>query len=257
MFGRSTKLFDVTGEGGPGGGTGDQPQPLSAEDVAKMVNAAIATHMKRDLGKLIADAIGPVATAVKELQTKQPEAPKVNDDPGKASPELVALQRQLEELRTANKAAEERAAATERKAREERAYGELVGLLNKNSIKPEFVDVLAKSLYYGEKRVEFDEDGRILFRTQAPQYTGGPLQDQLFPLADGVEAFAKSKDAEAYRAAPVQRPPTKPIPRIQGSGSGALPVSDGKIPSTLEDPGWANRVAAELAASGVPTGSIE
>lgn len=265
LFGKLTRLMDVAGEEGAGGaGTGQptdgaqgQPAPLTSEDVSKMVNAAIATHLKRDLGKLIADAVTPISQAVKDLQTRTEQQPKIDDAP-KMSPEFLALQRQLEEMKTANKAAEERAAATERKAKEERAFGELRSQLGRH-VKPEHVDLLAKALYYGDKRVEFDDEGRALFRAQVPQYAGGPLQDQLLPLADGVEAFAKSKEAEIYRPAPTPKQPTGSIPRIGAMPTANLPGGSGgkQIPSALEDPGWATRLAAELAASGVPTGSLE
>lgn len=238
-------------------GQGQAAPTPTPEDIAKMVNAAIATHLKRDLGKLIADAVGPIAKQVQELQTRQPEAPKA-DDSLKPSPEFLALQRQLEELKTANKAAEERAAATERKAREDRAFSELRTQLSKH-VKPEHVELLSKALYYGDKRVEFDDEGRVLFRAQVPQYAGGPLQDQLLPLADGVEAFAKSKDAEIYRPAPTPKPPSGSIPRIGAPPTTNLPGANGngQIPSVQADPGWSTRLAAELAAAGVPTGSID
>lgn len=265
-IGTTQRLMTAAGTETSGGAAADQtqgdqlgqtPASLTPKEIAEMVNAAIASHLKRDLGKLIADAVSPISAAVKALETKQTEPTKI-DDASKPSPEFLALQRQLEELKTANSAAEARAVATERKAREDRAFGELRTQLGKH-VKPEHVELLSKALYYGDKRVEFDDEGRVLFRAQVPQYAGGPIQDQLLPLADGVEAFAKSKEAEIYRPAPTPKQPMGSIPRIGAPPTTNLPGANGngQIPSVQTDPAWSTRLAAELAAAGVPTGSVD
>lgn len=257
MFKPFLKLYDEQGENGGAGG-GGATAPLTAEDIAKLVNQAVTSQLSRALPKALE---GTLSTFTKSLDEKfaamKPAEPVTPDDKGKGpNPELTAMQRKIDELLAANKASEERAQAVERKSREDAAFGELRAELGKH-IKPEFVDPIAKSLYYADKRVEFGEDGKPLFRALVPQYQGGPLQETTLPLRDGVEAFAKSKEAEAYRPPPTVKNPQAPLPRIQQGGGSQLPSGGNKIPTTTEDPGWAARMTAELAAQGVPTGALE
>lgn len=250
QLGRSQRLFEEQGDTGGTGNGGATAQP---EDIARLVNQAVTSQLTRALPKALEGVMANVAKSLDEkLAAFKPSTP-VDPQPGqgqpKESPEYVALQRKLDELMAANKAAEDRAQAIERRAREDAAFGDLRGLLSKD-IKPEFVDTVAKSLYYADKRVEFGEDGKPLFRTMIPAYQGGPLQETLLPLRDGVEAFVKSKEAEAYRP-----PPAPKQPQFQQRGPVSRQTSplaqDGKIPSVMEDPGFAARLAKELEAGGV------
>lgn len=257
-LGSSRKLFEEQGEHGGAGGNTASPSPINAEDVAKIVNQAVTSQLSRMLPKAIEGVLPTLTKTVSEqvaATAKIPE-PAQKTDENKPSPELLALQRQIADLQAANKASEERAQVVERKAREDAAYGELRTELARH-VKPEFVDIVAKSLYYADKRVEFDDTGKPLFKAMIPSYQGGPLQETLLPLRDGVEAFAKSKEADIYRPAPTTKTPNSPPPRIPTSVSNATSVAGGKIPTTLEDPGFASRLAAELSAQGIPTGAIE
>lgn len=263
MFKPFGRIFEQQGDnggagGGDNGGGAGSGAPLTADDVARIANQAVTAQLKRELPKAF-DGFLPTLTKTldERLASFKPADPPAGGAPrDQQTPELAAMQRKLDELTAANKAAEERAFAVERKAREDGAFSELRTALGKH-IKPEFVDPIAKSLYYADKRVEFGEDGKPLFKAMVPAYQGGPLQETLLPLIDGVEAFAKSKEAEAYRPPPTTRQPNSPPPRIPTQSSASRTGGDSKIPSTLEDPGWASRMAAELAANGVPNGSFE
>lgn len=257
-LGRSQKLFEEQGEHGGAGGNTASLSSINAEDVAKIVNQAVTSQLSRMLPKAIEGVLPTLTKTVSEqvAATAKPPEPVQKPDESRPSPELLALQRQIADLQTANKASEERAQLVERKAREDAAYGELRTELARH-IKTDFVDIVAKSLYYADKRVEFDDAGKPLFKAMIPSYQGGPMQETLLPLRDGVEAFARSKEADVYRPAPTTKTPHSPPPRIPTSASNATPVAGGKIPTTLEDPGFASRLAAELSAQGIPTGAIE
>jgi hypothetical protein len=256
LFKYEGRLLEEQGADGTNNGGGAAAMP-SAEELSKMVNQAVTSQLGRMLPKAlegVTSAIGktlderlaaakPVVTETTQQTTNQP------------SPELVALQRQIAELTAANKASEDRARAVEQRSREDAAFGELRTALGTH-LKPEFIDPIAKSLYYADKRVEFGEDGRPLFRALVPQYTGGPLQETLLPLRDGVEAFAKSKEAEAFRPPPSPKTPQAAPPRLPSSVNSGAPAFGNKIPTAAEDPGWATRMEAELVAQGVPNGSL-
>jgi hypothetical protein len=255
MWKRNQRLFEEQGDNGGTGGGG--AAALTAEDVARIANQAVTAQLKRELPKAFEGFLPSFTKAIddKLASFKPTEQPADEKNKG-ASPELSALQRQIAELTEANRLSNERALSVEKKAREDTAFSELKAALG-GHIKPEFIDPIAKSLYYADKRVEFSEDGKPLFRAMVPQYTGGPLQEMLLPLKDGIEAYAKSKEAEAYRPAPTAKTPNAPPPRIPSSGGTQMQNNGGKVPTVNEDPTWASRMAAELTAQGVPTGSLD
>jgi hypothetical protein len=242
LFKYEGRLLEEQGADGTNNGGGAAAMP-SAEELSKMVNQAVTSQLGRMLPKALEGVTSAIGKTLDQQTTNQP------------SPELVALQRQIAELTAANKASEDRARAVEQRSREDAAFGELRTALGTH-LKPEFIDPIAKSLYYADKRVEFGEDGRPLFRALVPQYTGGPLQETLLPLRDGVEAFAKSKEAEAFRPPPSPKTPQAAPPRLPSSGNSGAPAFGNKIPTAAEDPGWATRMEAELVAQGVPNGSL-
>lgn len=252
-------LLNEQGDNGGAGGGGAPPAALTADDVARIANQAVTAQLKRELPKAFEGLLPTFAKAIDDkLAAFKPADPPADKSgkPADQSPEFAALQRQLAEMKTTLESEQKARAEVERKSREDVAFSKLKTELGAH-IKPEFIDPIAKSLYFADKRVEFDEAGNPLFRAMVPQYTGGPLQETLLPLKDGVEAYAKSKEAEAYRPAPTPTRPISPPPRIPHSPAGATLSNGGKIPTANEDPTWASRMATELQAQGVPTGSLE
>jgi hypothetical protein len=257
--GRSWFLFEQQSDNGGAGGGGAPPVALTAAEIANIANQAVTAQLKRELPKAFETLLPTFTKAIDDkfaaLKPTEPSGEKPAGTP-QQTPEFAALQRQLAEMKTTLESSEKARIEVERRAREDAAFGELKTALG-GHIKPEFIDPIAKSLYYADKRVEFDETGKPLFRAMVPQYTGGPLQETLLPLRDGVEAFAKSKEADAYRPAPTPKTPNSPPPRLPRT-PGALPGNQpGKIPTASDDPTWASRMAAELEAQGVPTGSFD
>lgn len=185
--------------GGAGAGAGDAPQYLTAKDaeamVAKTVNAALSSHLKRiDFGKMIGDAMAS-------------HQPKAGDDAGagngggdgaggqqagqRVDPELLRLRRDQESLRKSLEAEQQARKASEDARRNERAVGDLRAQLSKH-VRPEAVEVLVKSL---RADIQFDDAGDPML----PVEGGGTTT-----IAGAVEAFAKSKGAEMFRPAPSQ-----------------------------------------------------
>ena len=253
---QSILLNEQGDTGGAGGGGG---AALTADDVARIANQAVTAQLKRELPKAFEGFLPSFTKAIDDKFAAFKPAEPASDKGGKATeqtPEFAALQRQLAEMKSTLEGEQKARADVERKSREDAAFGELKLALG-GHIKPEFIDPIAKSLYYADKRVEFDDSGKPLFRAMVPQYTGGPLQEMLLPLKDGIEAYAKSKEAEAYRPAPTAKTPNAPPPRIPSSGGTQMQNNGGKVPTVNEDPTWASRMAAELTAQGVPTGSLD
>lgn len=259
-IGRSWFLFEQQGDTGGAGGGGAPPVVLTAEDVARIANQAVTAQLKRELPKAVETILPTFTKALDDkLAAFKPTEPAGDKPPvgnPQQTPEFAALQRQLADMQATLEGERNARVKVEQKAREDAAFGELKTALS-GHIKPEFVDPIAKSLYFADKRVEFDETGKPLFKAMVPQYTGGPLQETLLPLLDGVKAYVESKEAEAYRPAPVPKTPNSPPPRVPSRNPSTPQTGTAKIPSLTEDPTWATRMAAELEAQGVPTGSFE
>jgi len=219
-------VCSIEGGGGAGGGGGSNepppgneppppPQYVTADELGKAVNAAVSSHMTR----LRKDALDPISTqlngfgeTLKKLTT--PKEPEPNDQRNKQpDPETLALKNQLEELKQANAREREAREKAETKQRDDAAYSQLRTLVSK-TVRPELVDVVAKNLFYADKVVTYDENGKPLFKARRAQYPDGPEEDVALTLEDGVQQFLKSKEAQVFLPAPAApRPSAQPSAR--------------------------------------------
>lgn len=183
--------------------TPESPSQLTAEQVAQIVNAAVTSHIKRlDLPKTIADAVAkaaPVAATPVQAPTETEDAPSKKG--GKVDPNYAALQQKLELMEKRANDAEAARKAAESKSRDDRAYNELRNALT-GKIRPDVLESVTRLLHVGDKRVEIDESGNVLFRARRQPAPGLPEEDTLLPLQDGVDTYLKSKEAAAFIPAP-------------------------------------------------------
>lgn len=219
------------------------PNAELEQKIAGIVNAAVTSHLKRSLDKAIGAAL---ETALKPIQDKiaQQHAPQ-NDGEGEGKtkkkgqedPATEALRREVEALKQQAKDSADRAAAVEKKAREDRAYAELVQSLD-GKVRPEFKEVAAKMLFHADKRVEFDDDGNPLFKTSKAPYAGTDPEDIHLPLRAGVDDWLKSDGAKPFLPAP-----------STGSGAPPLPKKSAFTPTNNKKPTTdAEKIAAARAA---------
>lgn len=208
----------------PGGGGNDPPKALTEEDIARIANAAVTSQLKREipkafeglkLGEQIENAIKAAMPA-----PATPIEPKPAD-PTK-SPEMAALLRQVEELKTSAKTEREARLSAEAKQRDERAQREISAGID--TTRGEFKDVLGEYLF---RRVSYDEAGNALLNM-----TGDPNETPL-PLKDGITNFLKSKAAAPYLPAPAASgdaarragsPPARAV--APGQSNNGIPVYD-------------------------------
>ena len=219
-----------------GQGSGDQPKPVTLDDVNRAITARFSAFEKK-IEKSVSDSLGNVLTTkldeFKASLTEQ-QGQQHGNEGGKPadSPELKAMQKQLadmsKQLERANQEKDqERARLRDRdlraKVTEALTSVGISGLQLKHA-----VGVIVDS----EKRARLDDDGeRALFR--------GDDGDEL-PLTDGVKAWAKSEDAKIY------------LPPRGTNGSGDRPGARGN--SSNQQAPSAGRTLLDMAMGMAPSG---
>ena len=205
-----------------------KPEALDANAIAKIVNAAISTHMSR-YEKQANETFTKMLD--ERMKAVQPPAPKDEPkDKGKQlSPEALALQNQFEELKKSYADSERKRAEIERQARDERAYAELRSHLS--GVRPELQEVAARDLFHSQKRVVYDEpSGRYLFKVTKAPAPGLQPEEMLLPIGDGVADWMKSKEAAGFIPAPTGSGPATgtrgPVNTSSGRDAYGLPKWD-------------------------------
>jgi hypothetical protein len=212
----------------PGTQTATETTTTQAPDIAGIVNAAVTNHLKRlDLNKTIESRVAEL------LKAQTPVQAVVDDDggkKGKQSPEMTAMMTKLADLEKATRSQTERAEAAEKKQRDDRAYNDLRANLATSGVRPDMQEIAASYLFKAQNRIEFDSNGTPLFRVkQAGQY-GMPEEEVLMPLADGVAAYVRSKEAAAFMPAPgtsQAAPVARQAARIETPNTGNKLTTDG------------------------------
>ncbi len=234
------------------GDSSEQPQPVTEERVAQIVNAAVSSHLKRSLGSAIAAVLSKELEPIKAKLAAPAEEDKAKDEKPKASPEIVALQKQLADMQAAFKAKDEEVASEKKRARDDRAFSDLVAELT-GKVRPGAEKKLAR-LLRAEGALAFDDDGNPVLKVRTALAKGQSEQDHEFPIADGVGHYLKTKDAALFL----------PPPNQGGAGgdrrvtpaatmAGKLPKYDAPPTSDEEK---ARRTAELFAAQGVSLGDL-
>lgn len=189
--------------------------------MANTINSVVTAHLKRAIPKALEGVTETVSKSLSEqfgakfddigkrfdeLKPKtDPEDGKPKDNASgepKPSEETLKLQKQYDDLNTKFEAERKARIETEIKARDERTYAELRQSLLDEKIRPELVDILAKTWFHADKRVQFDDDGTPQLRLTVPPGKGLPEEEQTFSIGEGVKRFVKSKAAEPFLPAP-------------------------------------------------------
>lgn len=231
----------MSDEQNPGGSTPSPEASSSAPaaqtpDVASIVNAAVTSHLKRftekQLPSLFESALKPIHERL------QAPAPVKDASDSKKNPEYAALEQKLAEFeRKANESAA-RAAAAEKKQREDRAYGELRNNLQ-GKVNPDFLDMVSAHLFQVQRAVDFEDDGSPVFAMSRKTPYGD--EDLRLPIKDGVEQWLKSEAAKPFIPAPGSSGATS---KPKGVGGSINPQFDPEKATTEEKIRHAMAVAA-------------
>lgn len=183
--------------------SGDEKFTITSAELSSLVNSAVTAQLKRAIAKELApavqSAIAPLREQFEKAQAKPQEQENGNAQ-GAKNPELLALTKQLEEMRAALSTAQEEKIAEQRRAREDRAFSELVTSLT-GKVRPGTESMVAKLLKADGKLVVDEEQGPVL-RVRASRHKGMPEEDLDFPIADGVSHYLKTKDAQVFLPSP-------------------------------------------------------
>jgi hypothetical protein len=256
----------------PFGNEGDTatPPPLTAESLLKdpafgtmfnnAVNAAVTAQLSRSLPKALEGALAPITETIgKSLDEKLAALKPATENPPKkapdTSPETLALQRQMDELKTKLQQSEANSAAISQQAKDKETLGTLKTALTKAKVRPELVDVLANNWFHVDKKITTDESGNVLFKTRGPAYPGAAETDLELPLQRGIDEFCKTTEAQVFLQSPQATRPNLAGPRLPTGSAGNGGLTGNKPPSFADDPGWSARVAAELQGNGIDPGS--
>lgn len=223
--------------------------PQTPPDANSVANAAAAAHIRRfaekQLPAMLEAALKPIYEKMAAPVQKQDPDEDSGKGKNKITPEMQALQAQVDDFKNKFAQAEQARAAAEKRTRDEKAQNELRSSLQPH-VKPELLDILTDHLYRGKGAVDFEDDGTPVFKSKKTSSWGEDEEVRL-PLRAGVEQFLKSAEAKPFlpppgtaSAAPMKKP------------SGAPAVRSGETdPSKMnerEKIAHADRIAAEYAA---------
>lgn len=206
-----------TGGGNPHDGKGDAPKALTADDVTRIVNAAITARDKRFLEKL-PDLVTAVNAPLLEKIEKLSAPPAAPPSPGKSKDDPTA--QEIIELRTRLERAEKNAdkEKTERELilkdqRDRGAISVLAEALTGGGVNTAQAKTLAASLY-GKGVVRYEEDGsdNVVI----------VLDDQEHALKAGVPKWLKTDPGRHWL------PPAPPGGSGAGKGTPGASVTEGQ-----------------------------
>lgn len=255
------------GDGGAGAGAAAE-KPMTRAEIVELIgstaNSAVTSQLKRSLGPGIAEAVKSIhwsevlAPEIAKLKPPEPE-PKPGDQQQqhKPDPKLAALEGQFADLNKKYLAAEQARLAAEQKSRDESALHSLASALEAAGIKPGSKDFVAKSLFFAEKKVTFDENGNALFTVRRAPFAGGAEEDVQLPLADGVKHWLGTPVGKEFMPAPggggqqqqgARGGSAGPRHGAASLGRDGLPTYDAPATTDAEKLHRANEKAAALAA---------
>jgi hypothetical protein len=175
-----------------------KPDYATKQDMVATVNAAMASHLKRMLPKLVKEEFGPALDAamapIRERLERAPEP--AGEKPKGDDPQVTALKKQLDDMTAQMRASQEEAAGERRKA-DEQALRALLRAEIAPRVRPEAVEDVVDLCFF-RRLVGRDDQGKPTFTWRSALSKGMPEEDHEFPLADGAREFLKSKHAEIY-----------------------------------------------------------
>lgn len=194
----------------------DTPKALTEEDVGRIVNAAVTSHLKRSLSSSLPDAIKDslavmnfgqqIEETVKRLLPQQPTDDKSKDD--KKPPKDPEFQRQLQDMATKLEASERRYKESEQlrnkiesQRRFDAARTSLTSAL-KDKAHPDFLDDWVNKLALVEKRLKVADNGDATLRVKRSPFKGAPEEEEDLPIAQAVPLLLERAEEKKYQAVP-------------------------------------------------------
>ena len=231
---------------------------VDPKELANLVNSVVTAHLKREMPTLVQSVtteLGKTVAAQFEEFKKtlpQPTATPPADPPAggdkKQSPELLAVQRQLEEVKKQLDQSNANAAKIAQDAKDEKTLGQIKKSMTDAKVRPELVDVLAANWFKVENKIVVDDSGAILVKARGEPYPGAGEQDIQLPLGRALDEFLKTPQGQVFLPAPTPTPPhARNAPRVPVTTAGTPPAGSTGIPTIEQDPDWHNKMAAELA----------
>lgn len=163
---------------------------IKQEDIAKMVNAAITSHLKRlDFDTKISTALETALTPFKESMSAKKEPTQATSQ--SVDPQVLELRKQLEVLQKTLKEKDEKVAMQAKTSREKEAFSQLKTLVS-GKVRPEAVDAVSKLLFHADKKISVSEDGQM-------SWVDGENE---IDVESGLKQYLKSKEAAIYLPAP-------------------------------------------------------
>lgn len=211
------------------------------------LHSAVATHLKDSRGKIVeelkaslgdvipsGDALTKLIADAVKAQAPVDDGKKGDKTPAQPSPEMLALQRKVDELTRKNETETKAREAAEKKQRDDSAFAALRAHLAPK-VRPEMLDTLAKVLFHADERITFDEaTGAPLFKIRRAPMAGMAEADELLPLESGVAEYLKGKDAEPFLPPPTPKPGEKRPTAPARPGQGSVPTYDKPATSDAE-----------------------
>lgn len=181
---------------------------IAEEQLGNMVNGAVKAHLQRFIEKQLPALFEAQLKPIMEKLTAPAAQTPPSEDEGKGKkgkqnqdPEYLAMAKKLEDMEKAIQERDQKVAAAEKAARDQRAFTELRSGLS-DKLRPEVVDFVAKYLMQVEQRVDFDESGNVLFKSTRAPFAGADPEEIRLPLRSGLEDFLKSDAAKPFLPAP-------------------------------------------------------
>lgn len=209
----STEDLEKAKKEGDQGDGGKAAAGLSEEDVGRVVNAAVTSHLKRALGPAITEAFGGLKLDDKIAELIAKAVPKPKDGEGEGAGtggkgKQTDLEKQFADLSAKLEATEKRATdaersriETEQKSKFDNAFTSFRNLVQPK-LKPEFLDVVVPHWARTEGRLKVGDDGAATLRVKRAPYKGAPEQDEYLPLEEAVPILLASAEAKAFLPAP-------------------------------------------------------
>jgi hypothetical protein len=237
-------------EGGGGGGNNppvDPPTPPTVDDVGRIVNSAITSHLKKlNISGQINDAIGALKLddkftgLTKVLEGLKPTplpAPGGGGGDTAKDEEIRAMKKQLETLATQAERAEAARLQAEQNANQVKLDHQFSQGRNKlyESLKehadPTLHDVWVDHLVH-HKRLKV-EDNLALLEVEYAPVKGMPKQKDFLPLEEALPHLLESTDAKRFMSAP-STPDPKNNPGPKGGGRRGSPPANINSPNPIE-----------------------
>ena len=231
------------------------PEALTEEKIAQIaaqvVNQAFTARsktLKNELTSEFTKGFESMAKRLDELATSKADSRKKKGPDGEetgeaqSTPEYRGLQRQMAEMKAQLEDRDKQVAEAGARAKHTELRSRVAEELGKVGVtNPMLVKAATSILVTEDKRVQFDEDGQLVFH-ESP--------DSVLDIATGIRAWAKSEDAKNFiQPTGAMGSGSRPAQRAQQGRPANAPKSQ-----TEEDFDLGSALAREFGGASVPIG---